>query len=81
MLERNRAASNATDGYRALTLYVPVRPQLGTVFTAGSYLDFSQASIRRMYEDGQRATAAWLQAGPIVDALRSPDATLQRQPA
>lgn len=79
LLERNRAAGNAPDRYRAVTLYVPVRPQLGTVFTAGSYLDFSRASIQRMYEDGRRATAAWLEAGPIVDALRTPDAIPQKQ--
>jgi len=81
LLERNRAAGNAPDLYRAVTLYVPIRPQLGTVFTAGSYLDFSRASIQRMYEDGRRATAAWLEAGPIVDALRTPEATPQRQSA
>jgi predicted acylesterase/phospholipase RssA len=77
LLERNKHPKH---GYRAVTLFVPIRPRLGTVFTAGSYLDFCSPSILRMYEEGRRATDAWLAAGPLPDALL-PRGPLERRPA
>lgn len=69
LLERNRIAETSARGYRAVTLYEPLRPPQADVFTISSYLDFHAESVEAMAQAGRDAAGAWLAAGPRVDRL------------
>lgn len=73
LLERNKLARNpgAAGGkrYREVKLYQALRPERNDVFKTGSYLDFTQPQLDRMYEQGRAAARSWLAAGPKLDEL------------
>jgi predicted acylesterase/phospholipase RssA len=72
LLERNRLAAIAYEGYRTVTLYEAVRPARGSCFDAGSYLFFDRDVLAAMGDAGRRAAHAWLAAGPLEDSLAEP---------
>jgi predicted acylesterase/phospholipase RssA len=73
LLERNKLAEHpeATGGkrYRKIDLYQAIRPARNAVFDTSSYLNFSEPSLTRMYEEGRERGRAWLTAGAPLDAL------------
>jgi len=76
LLTRNRLARLERAPYRDVTLYEAVRPARNGCFNAGSYLYFERHVLEAMQAAGRRAATAWLAAGPVVDHLEEPVATL-----
>ena len=76
LLTRNRLARLERAPYRDVTLYEAVRPARNGCFNAGSYLYFERHVLEAMRTAGQRAATAWLAAGPVVDGLDEPLASL-----
>ncbi|HYR95396.1 MAG TPA: patatin-like phospholipase family protein [Candidatus Binatus sp.] len=76
LLERNRVTRLRGGPYRDVTLYEAVRPMRDACFNAGSYLYFERGVLTTMHQAGRRAATAWLMAGPRVDHLDEPAASL-----
>ena len=76
LLTRNRLARLERAPYRDVMLYEAVRPARNGCFNAGSYLYFERHVLEAMEAAGRRAATAWLAAGPVVDQLEEPAATL-----
>ena len=76
LLTRNRLARLERAPYRDVTLYEAVRPARNGCFNAGSYLYFERHVLEAMQAAGRRAATAWLAAGPLVDELDEPRASL-----
>src|SRR5213594_2908661 len=76
LLTRNRLARLERAPYRDVTLYEAVRPARDGCFNAGSYLYFERHVLEAMQAAGRRAATAWLAAGPLVDELDEPRASL-----
>src|SRR5881628_2580183 len=76
LLERNRVTRLQRSPYREVILYEAVRPVRAAYFNAGSYLYFERGILGAMHDAGQRAATAWLAAGPVVDGLDEPLASL-----
>ena len=80
LLDRNRLAHIEGSPYRDVKLYQALRPAPDrTVFSAGSYLNFSRPVLAAMYRAGQRAASEWLAQGPPVDRLDSRPGTGARE--
>ena len=73
LLERNETARHRDRNYREVSLYVPIRPPRDACFDVGSYLYFERSVLDRMHDAGRHAAEAWLQAGPLIDSLPTPD--------
>ena len=76
LLERNRVTRLRGGPYRDVTLYEAVRPMRDAVFNAGSYLYFERGVLTAMHQAGRRAAQAWLAAGPRIDHLDEPAASV-----
>src|SRR5439155_23613046 len=76
LLTRNRLPRLEHAPYRDVTLYEAVRPARNACFNDGSYLYFEHHVLEAMRTAGQRAATAWLAAGPVVDGLDEPLASL-----
>ena len=76
LLTRNRLARLERAPYRDVTLYEALRPARNGCFNAGSYLYFERHVLDAMQAAGRRAATAWLAAGPLVDELDEPRASL-----
>jgi NTE family protein len=73
LLERNETARHRDRGLREVSLYLPIRPPRDACFDVGSYLYFERSILDRMHDAGRHAADAWLQSGPQIDYLPTPD--------
>ncbi|MBI4957260.1 MAG: patatin-like phospholipase family protein [Myxococcales bacterium] len=72
LLDRNAlATSRCVEGYRAVELYRPIRPESSRTFNAGSYLFFERDALIARFEAGRLAARRWLAEGPRLDDPRS----------
>src|SRR5437773_7909309 len=76
LLERNRVTRLQGGPYREVTLYEAVRPMRDAAFNAGSYLYFERNILAKMHHAGRVAASSWLAAGPRIDHLDGPAASL-----